>query len=65
MSVPDTKITESKIREQLTDFSCWRYMSVTPQDFLKDCECIRRLIEGEQTTPAFFEGKTMQTGRNS
>ena len=59
------ELAESKIREQVTDFSCWRYMSVTPHDFLKDCECIRRLIKGEQVTPPFFAGKTMQTGKNS
>lgn len=36
------------------DFSCWRYMRVTPEDFTSDCEAIRKLITGKQILPVFF-----------
>jgi len=36
------------------DFSCWRYMKVTPTEFQEDCESIRKLIEGENIQPKFL-----------
>ena len=35
-------------------FSCWRYMQVTPIDFQEDCESIRNLIDGKKIYPTFF-----------
>lgn len=46
-------------REQLSerptsDFSCWRYLQVTPSELLEDCESIEQLIGGEDVVPSFF-----------
>ena len=40
--------------EPSAEFSCWRYLEVTPDVFRQDCESIRRLIQGESTKPLFF-----------
>ena len=46
-------------REQLSeqptsDFSCWRYLQVTPSELLEDCESIECLIGGGDIVPLFF-----------
>ncbi len=35
-------------------FSCWRYASASPSEFLEDCHEIRRMIQGEPIRPAFL-----------
>ena len=40
--------------EPSADFSCWRYLNVTPDVFRQDCESIRRLIHGENIKPLFL-----------
>jgi MinD-like ATPase involved in chromosome partitioning or flagellar assembly len=42
------------IEKPKSDFSCWRYMKVTPPEFQEDCNMIRKLIEGEKIKPKFF-----------
>ncbi len=37
-----------------TEFSCWRYRWVTREEFLADCQEIRRLISTGEGRPAFF-----------
>lgn len=54
------RIEEAKrnISEKPTaQFSCWRYMQVTPKDFLEDCASIQNLIKGENIRPMFFQYK--------
>ena len=54
------RIEEAKrnISEKPTaKFSCWRYMQVTPKDFLEDCASIQNLIKGENIRPMFFQYK--------
>jgi len=54
------RIEEAKrnISEKPTSqFSCWRYMQVTPKDFLEDCESIKKLINGEKISPIFLQYK--------
>jgi len=36
------------------EFTCWRYMKVTPTGFREDCESIKMLIEGKDIRPEFF-----------
>jgi MinD-like ATPase involved in chromosome partitioning or flagellar assembly len=36
-------------------FSCWRYYEVPPEEFLNDCGCIQRLLNGETLLPFFIE----------
>jgi len=36
------------------EFSCWRYMMVTPSDFKGDCRQIQLLLEGKKVLPRFF-----------
>lgn len=38
-----------------SDFSCWRYLTVTSEVFREDCEAIKRLIQGEDIKPLCFE----------
>jgi hypothetical protein len=46
---------KQQIAEKPTsNFSCWRYMKVTPSEFQEDCESIRKLIEGEKIQPTFL-----------
>ncbi|MCK4785853.1 MAG: hypothetical protein KAV87_19005, partial [Desulfobacteraceae bacterium] len=40
--------------EPSTDFSCWRYLTVTPEEFKEDCDLIRQLIEGKDVKPLFW-----------
>lgn len=35
-------------------FSCWRYREAPPLEFRKDCEQIRRMIQGEPIRPTFL-----------
>jgi MinD-like ATPase involved in chromosome partitioning or flagellar assembly len=35
-------------------FSCWRYMTVRSQDFLKDLDEIALMFSGQQMNPSFF-----------
>ncbi len=35
------------------EFSCWRYMLISPKEFLKDVDSIERLFAGEALEPAF------------
>lgn len=37
-----------------SDFSCWRYLTVTSEVFREDCEAIKRLIQGEDIKPLCF-----------
>jgi hypothetical protein len=37
-----------------TEFSCWSYLHVTPDEFLADIEEMRRLIGGEPILPPFL-----------
>jgi hypothetical protein len=49
------KKAKDKIVERSTpEFSCWRYMQVTPLDFQEDCQSIQKLIEGTNLHPLFF-----------
>jgi MinD-like ATPase involved in chromosome partitioning or flagellar assembly len=36
------------------EFSCWRYLNVTPDEFKDDCHSIEKLISGEEIVPLFF-----------
>ena len=38
-----------------SDFSCWRYMRVSPSEFIEDCDSIRKLIDGVKVEPLFFQ----------
>ena len=38
------------------EFSCWRYLTVTPEDFRNDCSSIKQLIEGKEIVPLFWRG---------
>jgi cellulose biosynthesis protein BcsQ len=38
-----------------TVFSCWRYAFVLPDQFLRDCEALRSMIQGAQVFPQFIE----------
>lgn len=50
------KIAKVRISEKVTpEFSCWRYMEVTPTEFMQDCDAIKKLIDGENVVPVFFE----------
>ncbi len=40
---------------QFSEFTCWRYLHVSPDDFLQDCESIEKLIAGESLGPRFME----------
>jgi len=52
------KKAKNQIIERSTpEFSCWRYMQVTPKDFLEDCASIQNLIKGENIRPMFFQYK--------
>lgn len=42
------------VEKPTPDFSCWRYMKVTPTEFQEDCESIRKLIKGEKIQPKFL-----------
>jgi MinD-like ATPase involved in chromosome partitioning or flagellar assembly len=44
-----------KIRS--TEFSCWRYRGVTREEFLEDCQAIRKLISSGEGRPSFFAGQ--------
>jgi tetratricopeptide (TPR) repeat protein len=49
------------------EFSCWRYMQVSPREFNDDCNTLERLIAGESVVPAFFGGgktKNRDSGDN-
>jgi hypothetical protein len=35
-------------------FSCWRYAEVSASDFTRDCEQLRRMIQGEAINPEFL-----------
>jgi hypothetical protein len=37
-----------------TEFSCWSYLHVTPDEFLEDIKEMRRLIQGEPIVPRFL-----------
>jgi MinD-like ATPase involved in chromosome partitioning or flagellar assembly len=54
-SLQRLEIAENLIKKERTpQFSCWRYMQVTPEDFLEDCDSIRRMINGEKLRPLFL-----------
>ena len=36
-------------------FSCWRYLTVMPSEFLKDCTKLGELIEGKNVRPVMFD----------
>lgn len=36
------------------EFSCWRYLTVTPEEFREDCDSIRQLIQGKDIKPLFW-----------
>jgi len=36
------------------EFSCWRYLTVTPEQFRDDCDLIGQLIEGKDVKPLFW-----------
>jgi len=36
------------------EFSCWRYMMVSPSDFQVDCKQIQYLLEGKKVYPSFI-----------
>lgn len=36
------------------EFSCWRYLIATTDEFQEDCHQIKRLIEGEDVKPLFW-----------
>jgi MinD-like ATPase involved in chromosome partitioning or flagellar assembly len=40
-----------------TEFSCWRYQEVTREEFLEDCQEIRKLISTGEGRPSFFPGE--------
>ena len=48
------KAKDQIVERSRPEFSCWRYMQVTPSDFQEDCESIRNLIEGKKIYPKFF-----------
>jgi len=48
------KAKDQIVERSTPEFSCWRYMQVTPSDFKEDCESIRNLIEGKKVYPKFF-----------
>jgi hypothetical protein len=49
------KKAEDQIAEKPTpEFSCWRYMKVTPPEFREDCESTRKLTGGEKIQPKFL-----------
>lgn len=48
------KANDQIVQRSTPEFSCWRYMKVTPSDFQEDCESIRNLIEGKKVYPKFF-----------
>jgi len=41
-------------KEPSDDFSCWRYLTVTPEQFRDDCDLIEQLIEGKDVKPLFW-----------
>ncbi len=46
---------ETRINERPTpQFSCWRYMNVSPPGFLEDCAGVRGLLSGDKVFPLFF-----------
>jgi len=45
---------EQIVEKPTAEFSCWRYMKVSPSDFQEDCESILKLINGENIRPMFF-----------
>ncbi len=40
-----------------TEFSCWRYQTVSREEFLSDCQDIRKLIATGEGRPIFFPTK--------
>jgi tetratricopeptide (TPR) repeat protein len=38
-------------------FSCWRYLQVSPKDFTEDLKMIRQLISGDRIVPQFISRK--------
>lgn len=38
-----------------TEFSCWRYLKVSPTEFHEDCNSILALLSGETIRPRFFD----------
>ncbi len=50
IAAAETQISE-RPRPQ---FSCWRYMDVSPPVFVEDCGAIRTLISGKRILPLFF-----------
>lgn len=40
--------------EPCADFSCWRYLTVSPDIFQNDCESIKGLIQGDSVKPLCF-----------
>jgi len=48
------KAKDQIVERSTPEFSCWRYMQVTPLDFQEDCQSIQKLIEGTNLHPLFF-----------
>jgi cellulose biosynthesis protein BcsQ len=44
-------------------FSAWRYLSVTPPEFLADLDSISTWLESKEVTPSFIEAGVKQTSR--
>ncbi|MBW8015230.1 MAG: ParA family protein [Planctomycetes bacterium] len=62
-AIGDTKEALARIKDAINkmdhqphaEFSCWQYLNVTPEDFVKDCNLIIELINGNIDKPAFMK----------
>jgi hypothetical protein len=54
LSIIEAVITKMA-KQPHAEFSCWRYLTVTPEIFLEDCNSIRDLIKGKKIKPLFME----------
>jgi MinD-like ATPase involved in chromosome partitioning or flagellar assembly len=53
LSVLD-RATEQATKSPEPRFSYWRYREVSPDQFVQDCQQLRRMIQGEPLRPAFL-----------
>ncbi len=49
------EMARQRIAERPEEFSCWRYLMVSPKEFLIDIKAISQLIKGRNVEPAFFK----------
>lgn len=48
------ELSSGLISDEIEQFSCWRYLIVSSDEFYQDCHQIKRLIEGEDVKPLFW-----------